>query len=72
MRYLKGACGVTIWKRLRNEEVHKRCEIEVSLEPKGKSTLRCFGHMQDRERVVWLVQYTKKKLRGLDQGVDHD
>ncbi|MCP3679428.1 MAG: hypothetical protein GY782_03855 [Gammaproteobacteria bacterium] len=50
MSYLRGACGVTLWNRLTNEEVKQRCGVETDvIEKMRRNTLRWFGHVERME-----------------------
>ena len=55
MRCLRDICGVTLWHRLRNEEVRRRAGVPNELSGRvEKGVLRWFGHMErmDNERLT--------------------
>ena len=55
MGCLRSMCGVTLWDRVRNEEVRRRVHVERQLSDRvDQSVLRWFGHVErmDEERLV--------------------
>ena len=55
MGCLRSMCGVTLWDRVRNEEVRRRVHVERELSDRvDQSVLRWFGHVErmDEERLV--------------------
>jgi len=47
MRYLRSVCGVTLLDKVRNEEVQRRCGVNVNtVEGARRSCLRWFGHVE--------------------------
>ena len=55
MGCLRSMCGLTLWNRVRNEEVRRRVQVEKQLSERvDQSVLRWFGHMErmDEERMV--------------------
>ena len=50
MRCLRSMCGLTLWDRVRNEEVRRRAQVERPLSERvDQSVLRWFGHMEQMD-----------------------
>ena len=55
MRCLRSMCGLTLWNRVRNEEVRRRAQVEGQLSCRvDQCVLRWFGHVEkmDKEHMV--------------------
>ncbi len=80
MSYLRGACGVSRWDCVSNENVYERCGMRVCGSGVGcglvewvkRSTLRWFGHverMENEEFVkVYLSSVESSSRRGRPRG----
>ena len=50
MKCMRAMCGVSIWDRIRNEEVRRRCGSELSIgERMDRNVLRWYGHVERME-----------------------
>ena len=62
MKCLRSICGLRRVDRVRNEEIRRRCQMEVSISERvEQNVLRWFGHMErmPEERVVKQVYMSR-------------
>ena len=65
MNYLRSACGVTWRDRQTNEEVRRRCGVEVDvLESVKRNNLRWFGHMERMESERMTKRVYESEVEG--------
>ena len=52
MGCLRSICGLTLWNRVRNEEVRRRAQVERQLSGRvDHCVLRWFGHMEGMDKT---------------------
>ena len=57
--------GITIWDRIRYEEIRRRASIEAILaEKKDKKVLRWFGHVERMDEGHWPRKVKATKVEG--------
>ena len=66
MRCLRNMCGVTIWDRLRNEEIRRRTGVLLELSKRAEQRgLRWFGHVERMEEDRMVKRITGSRTRGV-------
>ena len=71
MRYLRGACGVTMWESENNEKVYDECSMgsyEVKcgvMEWIKRNTLRLFGHLVNKKSEKFVEAFDRVPHRRL-------
>ena len=65
MRCLRSMCGVSLWHRLRNEEVRRRVGVTKELSSRAEmAVLRWFGHMERMENERMTKRVMVAGVRG--------